>query len=480
MADQPAISREKLFQELGYEPHSKAQWEAHHSTARFRVTCCGRRWGKSTWAGNEMTYKMFVPDTVNWIVGPDYSLGEKEFRVVWNNFKRLGLLNHCNKTYNVKQGNMRIHFKDINSILEVKSAQMPDSLVGEGLSHVCMSEAAKHKLSTWQMYVEPGLADKLGTADFPSTPEGYNWYKGLYDVGQQTDDKRFKDYWSRRYPSWTNPVVFPGGFNIECPNIMDGVHHYEYRCKCNDEMVRIFNNVSEIYFLQEYAAEFTAFSGMIYPEFNEVIHVQEFDYEPAWRNWWALDFGYTDPFICLDIMIDPSDRVWVWREYVVVNKSTYEHGLTLKGRENPEGFHVDAIAADPRGADEIATLAWQIGSISATPQGWTIGVEAIKRALKVRADGMPGLIIHPRCTELIRQMKILRKKEVKEGHNEKPGQHDYDDHCPDALRYFFNEFFVMGANAGLSDVYAGYQKTEAAGFFRYTAGLTLNDPVRLK
>jgi hypothetical protein len=146
---------------------------------------------------------------------------------------------------------------------------------------------------------------------------------------------------------------------------------------------------------------------------------------------------------------------------------------------SPEQFHVDGIAADPRGADEIATLVFIIGGINHNVVGWTSGIEAIKRALKVRDDGKPGLLIDPSCIHLIRQMKALRKKGAIEGHNERPGQHDYDDHGPDALRYFFNEYFVLGAGSSLSDVYNGFPlgRNEAAGFFTATTGLTLNDRV---
>lgn len=462
-------STRKLFEKLGYTPHPK-QWLAHESNQRFRTLCCGRRFGKSQWAGHELTKKMFKKDSVNWIVGPDYSLGEKEFRVVYTDFQKLGLLKYCNKSYNVKQGNMRIHFKELNSLLEVKSAERPDSLVGEGLDHVCMSEAAKHKVSTWQMYIEPALSDKRGTADFPSTPEGFNWYEGLYQLGQQKDEK-FTDYISWRFPTWENSVMYPGGFNPACPNIVDELHHSNVPCKCEPELVRIFNTVSTMYWLQEYAAEFTAFEGMIYPEFNDQIHVREFEYDPRCANWWALDFGYTDPFICLDIMVDQSQRVYVWREYVKSGLSTYEHGHILSNRENPDGYHIDAVAADPRGADEIATLRWILGSsILANALGQALGYEAVKQAFKVRADGLPGLMIHPRCTETIRSIKNLHGKPGASGYETARGQFD---HPADALRYFFNEYFVMGGNYSLADVYSGYQRTEAAGFFRYVGGITL-------
>jgi hypothetical protein len=468
---EPNISRKKLFKLLGYEPHSEEQWSVHDAKERFRVACCGRRWGKTTVFGHEMTLKMFVPDSINWIVGPEYGLGEKEFRVVWNDFKKLDLLGFCDKSYNPQQGNMRIYFKEINSLCQVVSAQRPDSLVGEGLDHVIMSEAAKHSLSTWQMYIQPALSDKRGSADFPSTPQGFNWYQAMYDFGQSSD-KHLKEYASWRLPTWTNIAKYPKGFNVDCPD-----DHNTPECQCDEELLMIYKNVTTMYWEQEYAALFTSFTGMIYDEFDENIHVREFEYDSGKSNWLGLDFGYVDPFVCLDIMIDHNQRKWVWREYVVSYKSTHDHGLILRNREQPKGYHIDGVAADPRGADEAATLQWLFGPILRNDVGRSLGYEAIKRDLKVRPDGLPGLIIHPRCTELRRQMKRLRTKEPKEGHNSKQviEQVDYDDHTCDALRYFYNEYVVLGGSVSLSDVYnKSYAGSEAEGFFTYTSGFNLD------
>lgn len=417
-----------------------------------------------------MTYKMFVPDSINWIVGTDYGIGEKEFKVVWKDFKKLGLLKHCKTSYSVKQGNMSIYFSDLNSLLMVKTAERPISLVGEveGLDHVIMSEAAKHNRSTWEMYIQPGLTDKRGSADFPSTPQGYNWFEGLYQLGQHPDHP---NYASWRLPTWENTIVFPGGWDISCENIVDGRHLSFMECNCDPELIQIYNTVSWMYWAQEYSADFTAFEGLILPEFNEKIHVKEFDYNPDWRNWWALDFGYSDPFVCLDIMIDQSDRIYIWREYVISYKSTYEHGHILKARDNPEGFHIDAIAADPRGADEIATLAYIIGSIAHNPQGVVAGIEEVKKLLRVREDGEPGLFIHPSCVETIRSLKIIHANEGKPGYELTRGQWD---HPFDALRYFCNEYFVAGGNVHLADLYNGYHKTEASGFFQYHSQTVLD------
>lgn len=449
------VDKHELFDRINYHPHSEAQWEIHHSTARFIIPCCGRRFGKSQSVGHEITNKMFIPDTRWWIVGPTYKLGEKEFRVVWNDFKVLGLLKNCRKSYNVPQGVMRLQ-TPWDSILEVVSAEKQDSLVGEALDGACMSEAAKHKMSTWEQYIEPALSDRRGMAWFPSTPEGYNWYHGLFMMGQHPN---FPDYVSWRFPTWLNLAMYPGGFE-------------------DPELTRIRNTVSEMYWLQEYGAEFTAFEGMIYPEFNEQVHVRKIEYNPAWKNYLAFDFGYTDPFVCLDIMVDQDNNVYVWREYQVRHKSTWDHGWALNSRLQPIGYHVDGRYADPRGADGAATLELVMGYIYREDVPWAQGIEAVRRWLKPDGAGKPKLFIDPSCYELIRQMKALRAKVVAEGKNERPGQHDYDDHGPDALRYFFQHHFVLGHSMSLGSVYgADYTTTEAAGFFTNHTGIALSDRV---
>lgn len=457
MRSQPLVDRKALFEVLDYTPRPE-QWAIHNSTSRFMVPCCGRRFGKSLCAGNELTAYMFTPDARYWIVGPTYRLGEKEFRVVLYNMVRKLKVPRLKFSNNVKQGDMRIENTKTNTIIEVVSADRPDSLVGEGLNGVIMSEAALHKASTWEMFIEPALSDERGFAIFPSTPRGFNWFQGLWQLGQMPEQI---DYASWQLPTWSNTNKYPGG-------------------RFDPEILRIESTVSKQHFLQEYSAEFTAFEGKIYDTFNFTHHVKQIEYNPAWRNYWAMDFGFADPFVVLDIMVDPSDNVYVWREYQVSGMSTQEHGHYILRRKNPEGFHVDAMYGDPRGADEIATLRLTLGHVEANPVGWVQGVEAVRRALKLKADGTPSLYIDPSCVNLTRQMDQLRYAESREGHNVmnsagRERQHDYDDHGPDALRYFFSEYMVLrSASGSLADVYGGSRRTEAATFFQNRMNVTLD------
>jgi hypothetical protein len=483
---EPGISAEALYKKIGFKSHSPGQHDYLLSKARFNVPCCGRRYGKSIVAGHRMTHKSFVPDSWNWIVGPTYKLGEKEFRVTYDDYRKLGLLKYCRKGYSAAQGTMYIK-TPWGATIEVVSADKPDSLLGEGLSHAIMSEAARHDQSTWEQYVEPALSDLLGSCDFPSTPKGYNWYHGLWLLGQEADlfnlhaasnraattpqsnqptpnpnnianitaqqpelAAGMSQYRSWSFPTWENSVRFPGGL-------------------LNPEIQRVKRLASKHWFDQEYGASFTTMAGTIYEEFNDKTMVIRTPtdplqcFNPAWANYLAFDYGFSNPFVCLDIQVDQDDTFYVWREYYKSYISTHEHGLYLLNRPQPQGYHIDAMWGDPRGADQAATLALTIGYVSQEDTPYTLAVEELKRLMK--ADKVR---IHHSCTNLIRQLTQLHVKEqlrrtsntqdFNEYSNEGNIQHKIDDHAADALRYFIGPYYVNGAGISLADVYGQQYK----------------------
>lgn len=453
-----------IFDLLGYKAHSPKQQAIHDSDARFKVLACGRRYGKTTFGGNELTVALMDYDDPGWywIVGPKYTLGEKEFRVVFANIvRKLKLGSKIKKSYNIKQGDMVIEMP-WGSILEVKSAERQDTLLGEGLSGVVMAEAARHTSETWEQYVRPALADKRGWAIFASTPRGYNWYQGLWMLGQNRELHPHYESW--RLPSWENPIVYPEG-------------------RYDPEIVEQEARVSPQWFAQELAAEFTAYAGKIYDDFSSDIHVRHIEYNPLWTNVWALDYGWSNPFVCLDVMIDPEDNFYVWREYQMSERTTYEHAnLLLKRADNPPDYHVDWGGGDPRGPDQANTVSLltgvqifsnDIGEGNAH-ESWTLGVEHVKRMLTVRPDGRPKLTIDPSCTHLIRQLDQLHAPDPKEGKNAPEGQHKHDDHGPDALRYLIGQYFESGAGSSLSDIYGAGKPTEAFTFFQNNSPMARN------
>lgn len=453
--------RKFIFKKIEYSPHSADQQAIHDSPARFKILTCGRRYGKTTFGANDLT--VAAMDTTQagyyWIVGPKYALAEKEFRIVYNNLMLklgLGKDSRVKKSYNVQQGNMRIELP-WGTVIEAKSAERQDQLLGEKLNGVIMAEAARHTSDTWEQYIRPALSDLRGWAIFTSTPRGYNWFQGLWMLGQFRD--KHPDYHSWRLPSWANPVIYPGG-------------------RDDPEIKEMEARTSPQWFAQEIGAEFTAFAGKIYDGFNPEIHVAPITYKPVHTNVWAVDYGWSNPFCCYDVMIDQEDNFYVWREYQVSERATFEHAKILQARPQPDGYHVDWGAGDPRGPDQAATLTLVTGVqmysediASNAHESWTLGVEHMRRMLKVQPTGKPKLIIDPSCEHLIRQMDQLHAVDPKEGRNATEGQHKHDDHGPDAIRYLIGQYFENGAGSSLSGVYRPGKPTEAETFFRNNSNL---------
>lgn len=441
-----------IFKQLEYEPHSLDQRAIHDSQTRYKILSCGRRYGKTTFGAKEMTAALCDParEGYYWIVGPNYVQGEKEFRIVHHDLvRKLGLGGKIKKQYNIPQGLMRIEMP-WGSVLEVKSADRQDGLLGEGLKGVIMAEAARHSSVTWQQFIRPTLADERGFAIFTSTPKGFNWFEGLYQMGQQNE---FSEYESWRLPSWDNPQVYPGG-------------------RDDPEIKAMEAEMSEMYFKQEIAAEFTAFTGKIYDEFDPKIHVKTIEYNPLWTNWITWDFGWSNSTVALDIMIDPEENVYVWREYHERHKSTWDHAHDVRDRPQPDDYHIDGMTGDPRGPDQMATIALVIGPVMGDDFGWDAGIEVVKRWMKIQPNGLPKLFIDPSCVNLIRQLQNLRPPDEKDGVNSREGQHKYDDHGPDALRYFFSQYFGLGGGSHLSDLYPPGQTSEAHTFFQQETHFT--------
>lgn len=443
-----AERKQYIFDQVGYKPHSKKQSNIHFSDARFKILACGRRYGKTTFGGKELTAALCDPEEIGyyWIVGPKYSTGEKEFRIVWDDvIKKLKWGDKVKKAFNVKQGDMRIEMP-WGTVLEVKSAERKDGLLGEGLKGVIMAECAQHDAETWEQYIRPALFDQRGWAIFSSTPKGYNWFQGLYMLGLMKEIHPGYESWC--LPSWENPILFPDGFESE-------------------EIQEMKSKVSEEYFAQEIAADFVSYAGKIYTEFG-AHNIKHIPYEPRWANFWAFDYGWNNPFVCLDIMLDPFDNVYIWREFVKSHDASFNHGHFLLDRNNPPGFHVDGMFGDPRGGDSAANLELVLGAISHADLDWATGIEYVKRWMQVQDDGLPKLFIDPAgCPELVRQLERLEYIEDKGSINPREMQHKYDDHGPDALRYFMGQYFHLGAGSSLADIYSGNtRQTEAATFFQ--------------
>lgn len=439
------------FKKIGYEPHPP-QWLYHDSKARFRVPVCGRRFGKSSMAGRDLEPKLLKPKSRYWIVGPTYDLGEKEFRVVWDDLiigLQLGRDKRVKKAYNKRVGDMYIEFP-WQTRLEVRSADHPELLVGEALDGVIMSEAAKQRKETWERFIRPSLADKRGFADFPTTPEGFNW---LHEMWQYGANPEFPDFESWKFPSWANTAVYPDGIN-------------------DAEILLLRKTTTPEWFEQEIGADFASFVGKIFPEWDEFTHVRVHEFRPDWPNYMCFDWGYTNPLACIEFQVGPDDKIYIWREWYKPYLTLEQHLAMMADREQPEDYHITLAfgdAADPASAEYVTQhlVSCVVDPDAKKKEMWGVGIRIMRGFMQPRpsstslivideygtpAPDEPAYFVDPSCTNTIREHNNYKSKEPIKGQNVPELGQKIQDHTIDALRYALVQLFHLGISHHLSEV----------------------------
>lgn len=453
--------------EIAWKPH-QAQVEVVSSSARFRAVAAGRRFGKSDIGGHELIPEFFLAASNEdrllemgkrrefWIVGPEYSDAEKEFRVIWNVLKKLGVeFDRPGSYYNAEAGQLDLSCGKGTFQVHGKSAKYPGTLVGEGLAGVILAEAAKLKQVVWTKYIQPTLADYNGWALLTSTPEGRNWFHDVYQDGQ---DPRNKDWASWRHPAWKNPYVYKKPTRAgDVRKLLDILRMPDYPAQdilqkmfmVDPEILSRAMSMTEETFNQEIAADFTEFVGRVFKLFDEDYHVRDLEFNPDWRTFACVDYGFTNPSVWLLCQEGHWGEINVLDEFYQPGLTPLEFATEVKARglcpDSVQTFYPDpASPGDTRQLEQVLKVR-HTPSADKGDDGKRERIDAIRKALKpmlkhVDADA-PGnrsrIQINRKCANTRREFGIYRYPEKRNENNGPELPMKKDDHTPEALGRFF-------------------------------------------
>ncbi len=175
-------------------PLHPRQAEIAQHQARFRVVCCGRRFGKTRLSVVLGLAELLQGGAVMWIA-PSFPKAD----IGWRLFEELCVQLPMVK---VEQGGRRIEAG--GGWLSVMSADSEGGLRGEGASLVIVDECAHVRdfMKIWEHELRPALTDRKGRAVFPSTPAGFNHFFELFRLGEQGGEWK-----SWQLPSSDNPFL---------------------------------------------------------------------------------------------------------------------------------------------------------------------------------------------------------------------------------------------------------------------------------
>ncbi len=137
---------------------------------------------------------------------------------------------------------------------------------------------------------------------------------------------------------WENPVYY----NDDGTPTEKGLDYVEGKLK----------NLTGVRRDRLYLGKWVSAEGMIYTEYDAAENLlDQFEIPDSWTRWWAVDFGYNNPFVLQCWAQDDDGRLYLYREIYMTGRLVEDHARDIllqvtrvvDGQEEPER---DVITAE--------------------------------------------------------------------------------------------------------------------------------------
>lgn len=201
--------------------------------ARFKVVACGRRWGKSR-LGALLALEVALRGGRAWWTAPSYPMSNVGWRLVKQLARQIpGVA--------IREGDRLITCQS-GGTLQVRSADDPQSLRGEGLDFVVLDECAFMQEAAWNEALRPALADRQGKALFISTPKGRSWYYRLWLRGHEGADPEWASW---QFPTSSNPHIAPGEIEAARRSLPERIFSQEFEAQFISDSDGVFRRIMD-------------------------------------------------------------------------------------------------------------------------------------------------------------------------------------------------------------------------------------------
>jgi|TARA_Y100000034_G_scaffold130764_1_gene190023 phage terminase large subunit len=286
-------------------------------------------------------------------------------------------------------------------VILCRSADQPDRIRGLNLNWCYIDEAALVSEDVWKIVLGRIRYGQNPAAWVTTTPAGFNWIHRYWVEEQRKGYKLFQT--STR----------------------------ENRYLPAEYLADLEANYSAEFARQEIEGEFVAFEGLVYSEFSRKAHiVAPFDIPDSWQRVRSIDYGYTNPFVCLWGALDEDGRLYIYDEHYQSKTLIRDHAASIQERNHQIAWTV----ADHDAQDNAEMRAAGVYTTNAK-KDVSRGIQAIKARLRIAGDSRPRLCIFDTCLHTLKEFGYYRWPPEQLGKPEKEDPIKEADHCMDALRY---------------------------------------------
>ncbi len=363
---------------------------------RFRVINCGRRFGKTTLAVEEIKGKALAKTSRIAYIAPTYQQARD---IAWEMLKK----ELAPIATNVNESRLEISVKNLEndvSFITLRGWESIETLRGQSFDFIVVDEVASMRnfWSSWQEVVRPTLTDRRGDAMFISTPKGFNHFYDLYNF-QEKDS----DYKSFHFTTYDNPFV-PA-----------------------DEIDKAQKEIPETRFHQEYMADFRKTEGLVYKEFDRERHVYtDRNAEPEYSTdtLAGIDWGWTNPASSHKYKKSPDRHYWITEEFYKSGKTTSEIIEAVKQ------FGASIVYPDPAEPDRNEEARKAKLNVREVSKDVEAGIACVQELFKQNR-----IHIHASCENMIWELETYSYPDKKPDHNEDEAPIKENDHAMDEMRY---------------------------------------------
>lgn len=379
---------------------------------RFRILCCGRRWGKTTLAIDQMKGRAAIPNSRIAYIAPTYQQARD---IAWSQLKK-----DCREAAsNINESRLEITLVN-GSFIILRGWEAIETLRGQRFDLIVLDEVAmmRNFWLNWQEVIRPTLTDTKGEGIFISTPKGFNHFYDLY--GMEVKDTDFKSFHFTTYDNHFIP---------------------------KEEIDKAKKELTEDRFAQEYLADFRKTEGLVYKEFSRERHVYtdaDTELDPIHRIklFGGVDFGFTNPCAVIPIEKDNDARYYVpseWYKTQQTDAQIADYVAALKWNE----CYPDPESAG--GIEELRRRGINVREVIKNKDSIRNGINMVRELFKSNR-----LYIHESCRNLIWELETYSYPDRKAMHNEEENPIKENDHALDALRYALSMEQTTSSGSGVA------------------------------
>lgn len=414
-------------------------------SSRFRVAVCGRRFGKTFIAAEEIrrSIRMAVKKRISseneiWYGAPTQKQAK---RVFWPRLKKA--IPRCWMASGPSETELSIRIKESDHVVRVVGLDNYDDLRGSGLWFFIGDEWGDVNPSAWSEVIRPMLSTARGHALFIGTPKGYNHFRDMYLRGQPGIENEV-GWWSCLYTTLDGGLV------------------------PKEELAAARRDMDMRQYRQEYEASFENCSGRCVYAFSRSESIKDVAYDENIDVHIGLDFN-VDPMCatiwqeistpCGDVITCQIDEIIMTSSHTdeMASEIIYRYGrknINFSGEITTHLNHIN-IYPDPSGNSRKTSSGGKTDFSILRSRG--LKVVALSKAPLIRdrlnvtnalfenSSGERKAFVSPKCRKSI---EAYAGYTYKEGSSE-PDKNSGFDHIVDASGYYI--FTRFGLNRTMPD-----------------------------